>query len=290
MHFIRTFHFLTTESSPSHVARQLLKPLFITLPVIFLVACGQLPSPAQLADRYQLQSGWVAGAGFDLLTLATPDWSSGPRLHVYLEGDGRPWLRDRPAPDPTGRHLLALELLQRDPAPALYLGRPCYHLDAMPANCTSNLWTSGRYSETVVASMAGALTAQLRAHPSIREVVLIGYSGGGDIAVLLAPRLTGSARVSVITVAANLDTTAWSTHHRVLPLEGSLNPAEQAASGLPELHFQGLRDTVVPVATNAAYFQRHPQATSVIVEAFDHRCCWAEQWPQLLRRALSGAS
>ncbi|TXS96730.1 lipase family protein [Parahaliea maris] len=160
----------------------------------------------------------------------------------------------------------------------------------MPANCTPTLWTSGRYSETVINSMADALAKQLDANPSIREIVLIGYSGGGNLAVLLAPRLAGSVPVSVVTIAANLDTVAWSAHHRVLPLQDSLNPAEQQASGLQEMHFQGAEDTVVPPATSAAYFQRHPQARSVTVEAFDHRCCWAQQWPQLLQQALQGAS
>src|SRR6266545_4164343 len=48
-------------------------------------------------------------------------------LHIYLDGDGTPWERGRPAPDPTPRAPLVLRLMALDPAPRVYLGRPCYH-------------------------------------------------------------------------------------------------------------------------------------------------------------------
>ena len=73
-----------------------------------------------------------------------------------------------------------------------------------------------------------------------RSVVLIGYSGGGVLAVLIAPQVPGSA---VVTIAANLDVEAWARWHQYTPLSGSLNPATQPPlDALHEWHLVGDRD------------------------------------------------
>ncbi|WP_116367719.1 alpha/beta fold hydrolase [Parahaliea mediterranea] len=281
----RTFPFSSRNSSPTGTTRQLLKSVFVTLPLFFVAACEHIPTPAQLARHYQLEATWLQGGDFELLSLARPGALEGRRLHIYLGGDGQPWQGTQPAHNPTGRRSMALDLLQQDTAPALYLGRPCYHLGTMPAGCTANLWTAGRYSHTVIDSMNTALQGLLRGHPNIEEVVLIGYSGGGNLAVLLAPRLRPGVAVAVLTVAANLDTDAWIAHHRVLPLADSLNPAGTASTGAGEAHLQGEQDKIVPPATTRAYFQQHPAARAIPLAGFDHRCCWVGQWPQLLALA-----
>ena len=77
-------------------------------------------------------------------------------LHVYLDGDGTPMLGSYPAADPTPRDPLVLDLMALDSTPSIYVGRPCYHgLSGAP--CSPSLWTSGRYSEPVVASMAAGI-------------------------------------------------------------------------------------------------------------------------------------
>jgi pimeloyl-ACP methyl ester carboxylesterase len=115
------------------------------------------------------------------------------------------------------------------------------------------------------------------------QLVLIGYSGGGALAVLIAERLEDVT--AVITLAANLDIEAWANHHHYLPLAQSLNPARSLrAHPWPEFHFSGLKDTVVPAATTDRYFQRYPAARRLAIEAADHVCCWEAQWPALLAR------
>ncbi|TXS90569.1 alpha/beta hydrolase [Parahaliea aestuarii] len=281
----RTFPFVVRNSSPTGTPRQLLKSVFVTLPLIFIAACEHIPGPQQLAQHYQLEAAWQTGGDFSLLSLARPGALHSRRLHIYLAGDGQPWHGSRPARNPTGRRSMALELLQQDPSPALYLARPCYHLDTMPARCTAKLWTSGRYSPEVVASMSDALTTLLENHSNIEEVLLIGYSGGGNLALLLAPRLPATVAVAVLTVAANLDTDAWTGHHRVLSLSDSLNPAVAITTTASEMHLQGSEDTIVPPTTTRLYFQRHPGAKAIQLPDFDHRCCWVEQWPRLLALA-----
>jgi pimeloyl-ACP methyl ester carboxylesterase len=118
-------------------------------------------------------------------------------------------------------------------------------------------------------------------------VVLVGYSGGGAVAALVAARRDDVARL--ITVAANLDHAAWTTHHRLAPLRGSLNPADlaQRLEVLPQVHLAGAKDRVVPPAIAESYLGRmddRSRARLVVVEGADHDCCWVAAWPDLLRR------
>src|SRR5688572_7419130 len=152
-----------------------------------------------------------------------PGWSTDSIVHVYLEGDGQPWHRGRsPSTDPNSRRLTALQLMMRDPHPSLYLTRPCYGLEQMPDICTPALWTGGRYSGQVVQAMQKALDQLRDESPEIRWL-LIGHSGGGSLAMLIAQGRKDVA--GIITLAANLDTDAWTRHFGYLPLEQSLNPA-----------------------------------------------------------------
>jgi pimeloyl-ACP methyl ester carboxylesterase len=209
-------------------------------------------------------------------------------VHVYVDGDGTPWEAGRPAADPTPRDTLVLELMRLDESPSLYLGRPCYHGLAGDPACTPALWTGRRYSEAVVASMAAALSRVLTAR-AIERVAWIGYSGGGALAVLLAPRVAGT--VAVVTVAANLDIDAWTAHHGYLRLAGSLNPASEPAlpRHLYARHYVGGRDPIVPLHVVAG--GSVDPAGMVVIPEFDHICCWRRLWSSILAdlvRATAG--
>jgi pimeloyl-ACP methyl ester carboxylesterase len=231
-----------------------------------------------LATERSLRTDVVAGAGFRHLVLSRERVAS-RTLHVYLDGDGTPWFGDHPAADPTPRDPLVLDLLALDPGPAVYLGRPCYHgLRDTPA-CAPALWTSGRYSEAVVASLAAA-TRHLLAERRAERVVWLGYSGGGVLATLLAARVPET--IAVMTVAANLDVDAWAAQQRSAPLTGSLNPARRPP--LPprilQRHYVGVRDQVVPEAVTRQGVS--PGAEVVVRPDYDHRCCWTALWPTVL--------
>lgn len=207
-----------------------------------------------------------------------PSHASVP-LTIFLESDGIPWRDGRqPSVDPTTQQPLALDMLIRSPAPAAYVTRPCYH-GLRSEKCNVELWTGARYSSDVVESMAATVReAQRRAGAT--KVALVGYSGGGTLAVLIAERLDSVA--SIVTIAANLDTDAWTEHHKYLPLSQSLNPAiSDRPHPWPELHLRGANDAVVPAATTAKYFSRYPQAQQRTIEGFDHVCCWVRDWPKI---------
>src|SRR3972149_2178107 len=93
----------------------------------------------------------------------------------------------RSATDPTPTQAVALRLMHLDSAPSVLVGRPCYHELKRSAECTPGLWTHARYSSTVVASMLAVIEVLARGSNST-GVVLIGYSGGGALAMLIAER------------------------------------------------------------------------------------------------------
>ncbi|WFP52187.1 alpha/beta hydrolase [Methylomonas sp. EFPC3] len=206
------------------------------------------------------------------------------RLHVYLEGDGRPWERGLiPAAEPTTRDSAVLPLMAGDPAPSLYLGRPCYNGRTEDPGCSTELWTGGRYGESVVASMAQALL-NFAEQNGYRELVLIGHSGGGTLALLLAERLPQT--VAVITLAGNYDIDRWTDYHGYQRLQNSLNPAIRPAGRVPEWHLLGERDTTIPPALFESGLRARPHAHVIRVDA-DHSRGWQAIWPEMLRRLPS---
>lgn len=238
-------------------------------------------NPDAVGDRE-----FVQGAGFRHQIIRRGDFRADGVLHVYLEGDGTPWVtRTRIARDPTPRTPLALRLMAMDPAPSLYLGRPCYHGLAQSPGCTPWLWTHGRYGEEVVASMAAAIRNAVGdgAQP---EIDLIGYSGGGVLAMLLAERL-GNVR-QVVTVAGNLDIDAWADYNGYTRLRGSINPATRPAlaPGIRQVHLAGEDDRRVPAWIGRRGIAGQPNARFVLIPDFDHRCCWERVWPSLLEAIM----
>ena len=245
--------------------------------------CASTSVPfAQHADALGLESGWVSGNGFRLATFRSRVSQPREVLHLYLDGDGRPWrTRTRVARNPTPRNPLVLNLLARDPAPAMYLGRPCYHDEHEAPGCDAWLWTAGRYSETVISAMAAAL-AQVIETAAIERVVLIGYSGGGVIAWHLAQRVPQVE--GLVTVAANLDLRTWTRRHGYTPLDGSLNPAEgpPMRTAVRQLHLIGQRDENVPAALTQPLQQRFGPAFRRRIIAASHTDGWLARWPGVL--------
>src|SRR5438105_8931321 len=120
-------------------------------------------------------------------------------LIIYIEGDGVPWVDrgTRPAADPTPIHALAYQLYKTTPYAAWYVGRPCYN-QVKDTMCTPLLWTHQRYSEQVVDSMVAVINRNIESTPynsQVKRVILVGYSGGGTLALLMAPRIPQVAGV-----------------------------------------------------------------------------------------------
>lgn len=204
-------------------------------------------------------------------------------LHVYLDGDGSPWMQRRWInEDPTSKNPMILDLMRQDRATSILLGRPCYHGFSKSPGCHFKYWTSHRYSNEVVISMAQALKNWLEKN-SFKRIVLIGFSGGGTLAVLIAPHIANVQ--TVVTLAANLDVDAWSRHHGYSPLTESLNPAEfSLTADLRQIHIAGLNDRIVPAEIIKSYTAKQANATYLAYAGYDHHCCWAKAWQSILSK------
>lgn len=205
-------------------------------------------------------------------------------LHVYLGGDGTPWFNGRYiTDDPTPLNPVMLRLMKLDNANTVYLGRPCYHQHRMPKNCRKALWTTERYSQQVIQSMITALK-RYQHENKITNIKLFGFSGGGTIAMLMAPHLKNVS--TVITLGANLDTNAWTKHHTYLPLTGSLNPATQVplATHIQQIHIAAALDKKVPYYIIKSVTQKQINAKFILLKNADHNCCWGTIWPSLINK------
>jgi hypothetical protein len=249
--------------------------------LIALAAVAALAGCAAPAERFDQRASALGftsillqGEGFDHRSYAAQAGSPNTALHVYIEHDGTPWASiDGVAEDPTPRTPYALELMAKDAGPRLLLGRPCYFQTQTKPPCSPLAWTHRRYSPEVVASMVAALRRYLFEHP-FRHVVLIGYSGGGTLAWLMAARVPEA--IGVVTIAANLDIDEWTRLHGYSPLAGSLNPATEPplSAAITEQHYVGGRDLNVPPSVVRAFARRHPRANVIEIAGFDHICCW----------------
>jgi pimeloyl-ACP methyl ester carboxylesterase len=232
------------------------------------------------AQQHDLRRDVVTGEAFRHVLYRPAELRVGSRLDVYLEGDGSPYRnRYQVASDPTPRRPVALTLMSEDPAPALYLGRPCYF--GMASQCDAAYWTQRRFSPEVVASLAAVLRAEI-ARADAQHVTLIGHSGGAALALLLAAQMPQIDRV--ITLAGVLDVAAWVQLHHYAPLAGSLDPATLPGYR-PDLmikHYAGGSDQNVP-ASLIEQAAHHLGGQVSAIAGFTHTCCWADAWPDLLR-------
>ena len=206
-------------------------------------------------------------------------------IHVYLDGDGTPWESHRwITDDPSPRNFLVLRMMMQDQVPAILLGRPCYLGFSQSTACHHKYWTSHRYSEHVVFSMTKVLNSWIQSK-HYKKVVLIGYSGGGTLAMLMAPTIKSVD--TVLTVAANLDIVAWSQLHGYSPLFGSLNPVEfSLPEDIKQIHLSGEDDKVVPTNIVKKIVKKNSQAKFFSFTNYNHRCCWDDDWFGLLTRIL----
>ena len=119
-----------------------------------------------------------------------------------------------------------------------------------------------------------------------RRVVLIGHSGGGVLATLIAARRGDVERI--ITIGSPLDLDYWTTQGDMTPLRGSLNPVKIAhqLGNLPQRHLTSETDKVVPRVVVQRFVEALPQPNSARLEIWaghTHHCCWVRDWHQLLK-------
>ncbi len=229
--------------------------------MFFLNACS---TPNPLTDfRFQTQTvpPHVVASWYKIDAPGKP-------VKIYIEGDGAAFdAAGQPTDNPTPRSAFLRKLAAGDPSPNVaYLARPCQYMQT--ASCTVADWTTGRFAPNIVGSMTASVNALMK-KARTDKAILIGYSGGAQIAGLVAVRQPERTQM-VVTIAGVLDHQAWTTYHGDRPLTASLNLADYKAvfDTVPQKHYVGGKDDVVPPALAVAFAAR-PNDVAVIKKA-DH--------------------
>lgn len=167
------------------------------------------------------------------------------RFKVYIEGDGASFdAYGMPTDNPTPKGSLVRELAFGDKNPnVIYLARPCqFVLDDM---CSEKHWTDARFSLEVIIAMHEAISEVAKGS----EVVLVGFSGGAQVAGLVSVARVGLNVKKIITIGGNLDHLAWTELLKLPPLSQSMNLKSYKKEYLKieQKHFVGIRDSVVPM-------------------------------------------
>lgn len=187
---------------------------------------------------------------------------------------------NRVSMDPTPRQPLLLFQMLEWEEPSLYLGRPCYFGLGSSDVCDANVWTFSRYSEEVVGAMLEATEEWLSTIPHIESVTLVGHSGGGVLALLIAERITVVDQVSVVALATPVSTERWTDLHGFLKLDGSLDPmvAGKWQAGVERLFVFGEHDQNVPPRLFVPLAENIPGSRVFVVKGEGHRCCSPDIW------------
>ena len=242
------------------------------------------------AQQIVKQAGWVGESietsPFDLQVFKPATLVSASHLTIYIEGDGLAWIsRTQPSQNPTPQRPIGLELALADSSDSVvYLARPCQYLSNF--HCQISVWTSARFSQQVIHSMNHAID-QLKQQHKTDHLTLVGFSGGGTIAALIAAQR--SDVVKLITVASPLDHRHWTELMGISDLEDSLNPVDVVDKliHVPQVHWVGEKDRVVPKAVADQFISRFPANAKpklILVPEYDHSCCWPESWASNLEQ------
>jgi len=256
--------------------------------------CALLKSTADrcaAAEEIARRAGWGKSYLQTQKFTLTAYWRGtgpGAPLHLYIEGDGAAWIdRSWRSDDPTPKDPLVLELAALDPAANVaYLARPGQYTAPGAVRGDPAYWSERRFSPEVVAALNEAVTI-LKAKTRSGKINLIGYSGGAALAVLMAAARADVA--SLRTVAGNLAPEAVNRFHQVAPLSGSLDPLAAAKiRDLPQRHFIGADDAVVPAFTARDFIRRQEgdPRRLVVVAGAGHSRGWRERWRDLLAYPL----
>ena len=91
----------------------------------------------------------------------------------------------------------------------IYLARPCQYVKS--PICSQSTLDNARFAPEIIIAEFGAIKQIAGENP----VVLVGFSGGAQVAGLLASAKSRAEYQKVITIAGNLDHLAWTQYHNL---------------------------------------------------------------------------
>ncbi len=216
-----------------------MKKIFIVVAGLILSGCAVENPLTEFRFQTTMANPYVLASWHKINNVGAP-------IRIYIEGDGHSFdAHGRPTNNPTPKSTFLREISANDPNDNVaYLARPCQYLKT--SNCTIYDWTTGRFSPEIINSMDEAITALMQ-KAGAQQAILIGYSGGAQVAGLVGVRNPTKIK-KIITIAGVLDNAAWTAHFNDTPLNKSLNlkSYQDIFATIPQHHYIGSKDTVVP--------------------------------------------
>ena len=205
--------------------------------VLFLTGCSSITVPTDFAYK-EVETGDFTIASWQKVTDPTTPYK------IYIEGDGYAFnARGKATQDPTPHGTLVRELAFGDNSPnVIYLSRPCQYVKS--PICSKRHWTTARFAPEIINAEYEAIKQIAGNNP----VILIGFSGGTQIAGLVATAKPELNVKKIITIAGNLDHLAWTQYHNLPPLNESMNleSYRKQFAKSPQIHYVGSNDKVMP--------------------------------------------
>lgn len=256
----------------------MIKQVTIIISLFMLTSCmNNLQDSYQGLDRKLVQSGQFYITTYQKITDPTKPYV------FYIEGDGNAFKNKRPTLDPTPHGLMMIKLAASDPRPNIvYVARPCQYTPiSLNSVCHDHkYWTTGRLSNEAI-NVINMVTDQVSNGKGFH---LIGFSGGGGVAVLVAARNPNV--IDIITISGNLDTEGFTAYHNVSPMRESLNPINYAKqiNHIPQLHLSGSQDKIIPPFI-AEHFAKASNSRCVKQKIYSaqHSKGWETLWKQILQ-------
>ncbi len=238
--------------------------------ILLLAGCSTIKVPPEFTYR-EIQTRDFVLASWQKIT--DPD----AVYKIYIEGDGYAFnARGLPTRDPTPRGTLMRELAFEDPSPnVIYLARPCQYIKSKI--CSKRHWTTARFAPEVINAEYEAVQQVAGNSP----VILIGFSGGAQVAGLITAAKPGLNVKEIITIAGNLDHLAWTQYQKVPPLNESLNleSYRKQFAKFPQTHYVGSNDKIIPPFLIREFVS--DDKTIIEIPNAEHNHGWENIYPQI---------
>lgn len=209
----------------------------VLITLLFLTGCSTITASADFVYKE------IETKDFTIATWQKVTNPSAP-YKIYIEGNGYAFnAQGKATQDPTPHGTLMRALAFGDNNPnVIYLSRPCQYVKS--PICSKRHWTTARFAPEIINAEYEAINQIVCNKP----VILIGFSGGAQVAGLIVTAKTGVNVKKIITIAGNLDHLAWTQYHNLPPLNESMNLENyrKQFAKIPQIHYVGNDDKVMP--------------------------------------------
>ncbi len=243
---------------------------YLLLFCVGLSACASIDVPKSFIYR-EIQT-----STFKIATWQKVENVDAP-FKIYIEGDGYAFRANgMVSSNPTPRSFMIRELAFTDSHPnVIYMARPCQF--AKDNKCEPKYWSNARFSKETVQAEYEAV----RQIAGSRPLIIVGFSGGAQIAGLMAVKYDDLHIEKLVTVAGNLDVKAWTDYHHLpeLNLSEDLRNYQAQYADFKQKHYIGTADdNIIPHITEKFVADKN---AIVYVQGATHNNGWSSFYEQI---------